>query len=68
MFNALTELANKLTMNSANAVFNSFIQADKKELEEKCEVSKHNNEELLSPRSWCEDMVQLYERILGKSE
>lgn len=53
------DLANKME---------SFIQADKKELEEKCEVSKHNNEELLSPRSWCEDMVQLYERILGKSE
>lgn len=26
MFNALTELANKFTMNSANAVFNSFVQ------------------------------------------
>lgn len=26
MFNVLTELVNKLTMNSANAVFNSFVQ------------------------------------------
>ena len=26
MFNALTELVNKFTMNSANAVFNSFVQ------------------------------------------
>ena len=57
--NAGQDLANKME---------SFIQADKKELEEKCEVSKHNNEELLSPRSWCEDMVKLYERILDKAE
>ena len=53
------DLANKMEL---------IIQADQKVLEEKCEASKQNNEELLSPHSWCEDMTQLYEKILNNAK